>query len=104
MFDSGYTLPQGREVINYYYPLQYGFDGLIEMARQKKAQVAGRADGDGIGGMNRLYNYEAVIHTPEGVQTWILNYAREARRLETKEADPLQNGQTYEFDSDYGVG
>jgi 4-hydroxyphenylacetate decarboxylase large subunit len=21
MFDSGYTLPQGREVINYYYPL-----------------------------------------------------------------------------------
>lgn len=90
MFDSGYTLPQGREVINYYYPLQYGFDGLIEMARQKKAQVAGRADGDGIGGMNRLYNYEAVIHVLEGVQTWILNYAREARRLETKEADPLQ--------------
>ena len=23
MFDSGYTLPQGREVINYFYPLQY---------------------------------------------------------------------------------
>ncbi|MBI5440592.1 MAG: MFS transporter, partial [Deltaproteobacteria bacterium] len=27
MFDSGYTLPQGREVINYYYPLHLGFDG-----------------------------------------------------------------------------
>ena len=27
MFDSGYTLPQGREVINYFYPLQYGYDG-----------------------------------------------------------------------------
>jgi hypothetical protein len=29
MFDSGYTLPQGREVINYYYPLAFGFDGQI---------------------------------------------------------------------------
>lgn len=95
MFDSGYTLPQGREVINYYYPLQYGFDGLLELARQKKAQVAGRADGDGIGGMNRLYNYEAAIHVLEGVQAWILNYAREARRLEAKEADPMQK-QEYE--------
>ena len=90
MFDSGYTLPQGREVINYYYPLQYGFDGLIEMAKHKKAQVAGKPDGDGLIGMNRLYNYEAVIHVLEGVQTWILNYAREARRLEAMEKDPVQ--------------
>jgi 4-hydroxyphenylacetate decarboxylase large subunit len=37
MFDSGYTLPQGREVINYYYPLEYGIDRLIQMAREKKA-------------------------------------------------------------------
>ena len=29
MFDSGYTLPQGREVINYYYPLEYGFDDHV---------------------------------------------------------------------------
>jgi 4-hydroxyphenylacetate decarboxylase large subunit len=90
MFDSGYTLPQGREVINYYYPLQYGFDALIDMARQAKGQVAGRADGDGISGMNRLYNYEAMIHVLEGVQTWILNYAVEARRLEAGESDPAQ--------------
>ncbi len=90
MFDSGYTLPQGREVINYYYPLQYGFDGLVEMAKQKKAQVAGKPDGDGLIGMNRLYNYEAVIHVLEGVQTWILNYAKEARRLEATEKDPVQ--------------
>jgi hypothetical protein len=27
MFDSGYTIPQGREVMNYYYPLQYGIGG-----------------------------------------------------------------------------
>jgi 4-hydroxyphenylacetate decarboxylase large subunit len=40
MFDSGYTLPQGREVINYYYPLQYGYDKLIEMAKDSMAKVA----------------------------------------------------------------
>jgi 4-hydroxyphenylacetate decarboxylase large subunit len=90
MFDSGYTLPQGREVINYHYPLQYGFDGLIAMAQQKRAQVAGRPGGDGLVGMNRLYNYEAVIHVLESIQIWILNYAREARRLEAKEKDPVQ--------------
>jgi 4-hydroxyphenylacetate decarboxylase large subunit len=90
MFDSGYTLPQGREVINYYYPLQYGFDSLIAMAQEKKAQVAGRAGGDGLVGMNRLYNYEAVIHVLEGIQTWILNYAREARQLEAREQDLVQ--------------
>lgn len=81
MFDSGYTLPQGREVVNYYFPLQYGFDGLIEMAKEKKAEVAGNADGDGLVGMNRLYFYEAVILVLEGIQTWIRNYAKEAERL-----------------------
>jgi 4-hydroxyphenylacetate decarboxylase large subunit len=90
MFDSGYTLPQGREVINYYYPLQYGLDGLIALAQEKKAQVAGRPDGDGLVGMNRLYNYEAVVHVLQGIQAWILNYATEARRLEAGEEDPLQ--------------
>lgn len=90
IMDSGYTLPQGREVINYYYPLQYGIDGLIGIARAKKKEVAGRADGDGLKGMNRLYNYEAVILVLEGIQKWILNYAKEARRLEAKERDPIQ--------------
>jgi 4-hydroxyphenylacetate decarboxylase large subunit len=90
MYDSGYTLPQGREVINYYYLLQYGFDGLIAMAQDKRAYVAGRPDGDGLVGMNRLYNYEAVIHVLEGVRAWILNYAREARRLEAREEDLVQ--------------
>lgn len=90
MFDSGYTLPQGREVINYYYPLQYGFDGLIEIAKKKKMEVAGRAEGDGIAGINRLYNYEAVILVLEGIQKWILNYAIEALRLQAKETDLVQ--------------
>ena len=88
MFDSGYTLPQGREVVNYYYPLEYGFDALIQMARDKKAEVAGRADGDGLVGMNRLYNYEAVVLILEGIQKWILNYAKEARRLAAFETEP----------------
>jgi 4-hydroxyphenylacetate decarboxylase large subunit len=90
MFDSGFTLPQGREVINYYYPLEYGFDGIIKIAKEMKAKVAGRADGDGMVGMNRLYNYEAVIHVIEGVQNWILNYAKEAARLEALETEPRQ--------------
>ncbi|MBU1096459.1 MAG: 4-hydroxyphenylacetate decarboxylase large subunit [Bacteroidetes bacterium] len=81
MFDSGFTLPQGREVINYYYPLEYGFDGIIRMAKELKDKVAGKADGDGMVGMNRLYNYEAVIIVIEGIQKWIDNYAKEARRL-----------------------
>ncbi|AIF53511.1 4-hydroxyphenylacetate decarboxylase large subunit [Pelosinus sp. UFO1] len=83
MFDSGYTIPQGREVINYYYPLQYGFDKLKEMAEECRNQVAGNADGDGLIGMDRLYFYEAVIHGIEGLQQWIINYAKHARFLET---------------------
>lgn len=94
MFDSGYTLPQGREVINYYYPLQYGLGGLLQMAKQKKAEAAGRPEGDGLTGMNRLYNYEAVILILEGIQNWILNYAKEARRLETCETE-LHQKQEY---------
>ncbi|MCM1990851.1 4-hydroxyphenylacetate decarboxylase large subunit [Oceanirhabdus seepicola] len=87
MFDSGYTLPQGREVINYYYPLQYGFDKLKEMAIECKSVVAGNAHGDGILGMERLYFYEAVIHIIEGLQNWIGNYANHAEEL----ADKTQN-------------
>ncbi len=97
MFDSGYTLPQGREVINYYYPLQYGFDGLVKIAQEKSSQVAGNAGGDGLNGMNRLYNYEAIVHILQGVQTWILNYAREARRLQADEQEPVQKKEYQEI-------
>ncbi len=93
MFDSGYTLPHGREVINYYYPLQFGFDELIAMADRKKREVAGRPDGDGLTGMNRLYNYEAAKHVLQGVQAWILNYAAEARRLEGMEPKATQQAE-----------
>ncbi len=97
MFDSGYTLPQGREVINYYYPLEYGFDGLIRMANEKKAEVAGRPGGDGVTGMNRLYNYEAVVLILEGIQNWILNYAKEARRLADFETEAAQKSEYQEI-------
>jgi len=90
MFDSGFTLPQGREVINYYYPLEYGFDGIIKIAKEKIKEVAGKADGDGMVGMNRLYNYEAVILAIEGLQTWIENYSKHALWLHEREKDPQQ--------------
>ena len=90
MFDSGFTLPQGREVINYYYPLELGFDGIINLAKEMKDKVAGKADGDGMVGMNRLYNYEAVILIIEGIQKWVNNYAKEARRLESITKDKKQ--------------
>lgn len=90
MFDSGYTLPQGREVINYFYPLQYGYDGLIKMCEEGIAETAGRPDGDGIIGMSRLYFYEAVKLVLEGIQTWHLHYADEAKRLAATEKNAKQ--------------
>lgn len=99
MFDSGFTLPQGREVVNYYYPLQYGFDGLIEMAEECKKEVAGTTDGDGIIGMDRLYFYESVKIVLEGIQNWILNYAKEAKRLASISVDKVQK-EEYEEISD----
>lgn len=90
MFDSGYTIPQGREVINYYYPLAYGFDALKEMCIERRDEVAGRAGGDGITGIDRMYYYEAVRLMIEGFQAWFLNYAKEARRLASVTADAVQ--------------
>ncbi|MHC1758899.1 MAG: 4-hydroxyphenylacetate decarboxylase large subunit [Negativicutes bacterium] len=97
MFDSGYTLPQGREVINYYFPLQYGYDELIKMCEEGKAKVAGRPDGDGIAGMDRLYFYEAAKLVLEGVQAWYLNYAKEAKRLADTTEDKAQKAEFAEI-------
>lgn len=78
--DSAYTVPVGREVVSYYYPLQYGLDGMIQICETKAAEVAGNADGDGVSGMDRLYFYEAVAILTKGIQKWIENYAKEAER------------------------
>ncbi len=84
MFDSGYTLPQGREVINYYYPLQYGIEGIKNICKEKQSQAAGYPE------MDRLYFYKAVYTMLEGLQTWIQNYAGEARFMASLETDKTQ--------------
>jgi len=84
MFDSGYTLPQGREVINYYYPLQYGIEGIKNICKEKQDHSAGYPD------MERLYFYKAVYTMLEGLQVWIMNYASEARFMATLENEVNQ--------------
>ncbi|MFH1728502.1 MAG: 4-hydroxyphenylacetate decarboxylase large subunit [Pseudomonadota bacterium] len=91
MFDSGYTLPQGREVIDYYYPLQYGIDGLINICKDKIKEVAGSPE------MDRLYFYKATQTMLEGIQNWILNYAKEARYLSEIEKDEKQKNEYIEI-------
>ncbi|MBN2615612.1 MAG: 4-hydroxyphenylacetate decarboxylase large subunit [Bacteroidales bacterium] len=88
MFDSGYTLPQGREVMNYYYPLQYGIKGIKEICQEKLEQAAGYPE------MDRLYFYKAVVTMLEGLQVWILNHAKEAKFMASLEEGKAQK-QTY---------
>lgn len=84
MFDSGYTLPQGREVMNYYYPLQYGIEGIKNICQEKMKLVAGHPD------MDRLYFYQAVKIILEGLQSWIRNHAEEARLMASLEPEEKQ--------------
>jgi 4-hydroxyphenylacetate decarboxylase large subunit len=91
MFDSGYTLPQGREVINYYYPLQYGIDGIIRKCEEAIDEIAGYPE------MDRLYFYKAVILTLQGIRSWITNYSGEARFLASIETGDLQKKEYLEM-------
>lgn len=75
MFDSGYTLPQGREVMNYFYPLQYGIKEIKKICNEQTGSVAGYPD------MDRMYFYKAVSIILEGIQQWIMNHAGEARNM-----------------------
>jgi 4-hydroxyphenylacetate decarboxylase large subunit len=75
MFDSGYTLPQGREVINFYYPLQHGIEGIIRICEEGISGSAGYPD------MERIYFFTGVIRMLEGIRSWISNYAEEAHFL-----------------------
>ncbi|HTX87345.1 MAG TPA: 4-hydroxyphenylacetate decarboxylase large subunit [Bacteroidales bacterium] len=84
MFDSGYTLPQGREVMNYFYPLQYGIDGILDICRRSVSETAGQPD------MDRIYFYRAVELVLLGIRQWILNYAAEASCLAGLEKDPVR--------------
>lgn len=91
MFDSGYTLPQGREVINYYYPLQYGIEGIKRICRENQDDAAGYPD------MDRLYFYKAVHTMLEGLQSWIMNYSKEARLMASLENEPIQKTEYLEI-------
>ncbi|WP_202300711.1 4-hydroxyphenylacetate decarboxylase large subunit [Dryocola clanedunensis] len=97
MFDSGYTIPQGHEVVNYYYPLQFGLDGIKDIAGQRHDQTAGNADGDGIIGMDRLYYYDAVRILIEGLQSWIHNYEHHARELAVQSKSAHQSQEYLEI-------
>lgn len=88
--DSGYTIPQGREIASYYYPLEYGLDGMIRLCEEKRQEVAGQADGDGILGTKRLYFYEAARIVLGGIQQFWLNYVRELRSAAEGEEDSRQ--------------
>ena len=99
MYDSGYTLPQGREVISYYHPLQSGIDGMIQYCHGQIERVAGDPGTDGVNGMDRLYFYRAAATVLEGIKTWVLNYASEARRLASTETDLDQKNEYEEIAS-----
>lgn len=78
--DSAYTIPVGRQVVTYYYPLQYGLDGMIDYCNKRYLEVSGKADGDGYGGIDRMYFYQAVTIIIGGIQNWIGNYVKELER------------------------
>lgn len=86
MFDS-WAIPQGREVINYYLPLEYGFDRIIELCDEKIAEVMGESDGDGILGMQRGYYYVAMKEITKGLSSWCDNYAKQAEYLASIETE-----------------
>lgn len=80
MFDS-FAIPQGREVMNYYMPLEYGFDRIIELCDEKIAEVMGEAGDDGEFGMYRGYYYAAMKEITKGLSAWCVNYSKQAKYL-----------------------
>ncbi len=86
MFDS-FAIPQGREVINYFLPLQYGFDRIIEMCDERISEMMGEAGDDGDFGMSRGYYYAAMKEITKGLSQWCENYAERARYLASVEQD-----------------
>ncbi len=87
MFDS-FCIPQGREVINYYLPLEYGWDGIIELCDEKIKETMGEAGDDGVLGMGRGYYYVAMKILAQGLSKQCENYAARAHYLASIEKDP----------------
>jgi len=88
MFDS-FAIPQGREVMNYYLPLQFGFDGIIAECDKYINETLGEAGTDGILGMERAYYYIAMKELVKGLSRWCLNYEKHARYLASIETDEV---------------
>ncbi|GEA33678.1 4-hydroxyphenylacetate decarboxylase large subunit [Clostridium diolis] len=86
MFDS-WAIPQGREVMNYYMPLEYGFDKIIELCDEKIEELMGEAGDDGILGMSRGYYYIAMKEITKGLSAWCENYSKQAEYLSSIETD-----------------
>lgn len=86
MFDS-FAIPQGREVMNYYYPLQFGFDGIIKLCDQRIAETIGEANGDGLLGMGQAYYYVATKEITKGISKWCENYSKHATYLASIESE-----------------
>ena len=91
LYDSGYLMPQGREVMNFYYPLQYGIDGIIKICKDAIDECAGNPE------IDKLYFYKAAILVLEGIKQWILNYSKEARFLASIELDEVQQNEYLEL-------
>lgn len=96
MFDS-WAIPQGREVINYYMPLEYGYDRIIELCDEKIAEHLGEAFDDGILGMSKGYYYIATKIMAQGLSKWNENYAKRAQYLASIERDPKQKAEYLEI-------
>lgn len=87
LFDS-FAIPQGREVMNYWIGLQYGFDGIIQLCDEKIRETMGEAGGNGLIGMKRGYYYVAMKIIAEGMSKWCENYAARAGFLAEYEKNP----------------
>ena len=86
MFDS-YAITQGREVSNYFLPLQYGFDKIISLCDEKITEHMGDAGDDGILGMSKAYYYVAMKEITKGLSAWCDNYSKQAKYLASVETD-----------------
>ncbi len=85
------TNPDGRIVANYQLLLEKGFNGMVELCKQKIAEQPIEAlDREEID--KRIF-WTAEIEVLEGLKTWVKNYAKEAARLAQVEEDPKQKGE-----------
>ncbi len=78
-FDLEYSVRHGRNVVNYQYPLQLGFKGMIEKCQK---HINDNLNDGSM--MDAVAFWTACINVIQGVQAWIRNYAEEARKLMAK--------------------